>query len=85
MSGENSCPESCVNTLGSYSCPCALGMTMVDGKCVEAKECDKGYVLFDGKCLGMFFNLILWAPIIICYLPKGFKLNRKNQKNFPGL
>lgn len=51
-SGENDCPESCVNVPGSYTCPCPIGKAKKDGKCVESTECERGYVLYDGKCLG---------------------------------
>jgi len=50
MTGNNKCPDSCVNTIGSYSCECAAGLMRVDNKCVEAKECEKGYVKENNTC-----------------------------------
>ena len=66
---ENTCDHVCVNTVGSYTCSCHPGYTLIDGhtckgmfieRCVNTVgshtcSCHPGYTLIDGySCKGMF-------------------------------
>ena len=71
--GENhSCPQNCVNTIGSFRCECYQGYRLNDqGQCIDVNECQ----VYNTKCPSMA-QCINTPGSFRCNCPEGFKLTR---------